>query len=871
MATQPTITGTVTPNAGQLPPPPDNDPYPLSQEDRARLLGIVQQMQSDGQDPGNILTAVRTFKQKYSSTGTPKALGDIQRMMKVDVGEALPKSNGPLSTDDLQPAQPIIPVQRALEVGSEPGLAPKAEAASMLLRGAGQAISPIAIPAGLISAPAATVVGLAGGTAAGGATKAALEDSDIPQGYKDLAEDAAGLAGGVAAGGATAKSSDYIEETIAPIVKAVLNHPKLKAAAMDVLPKGKEIRTLTSIVSDVADDVRARQAQAALDASAAAHRAANSPRDYDPTYTSAAPVEDHSPLTEDEMDAIRRNIADKIAARQQTATPRTSLADRNGITGGAPPVAGPVEPISPSGLPSGKRVPTAEERAARASTETAEPSPAATPNVALLDSVAKGQTGKLFKNLTGPQQEIVKKLAAQVTEPSASPARAPTTGETTGEKGGENPSPAKPTTPAETIAAKKQASQEPTINPEHIAKIKEALDAAGASAKDLEEPQYANFIKKSLGIDQPTLDAIQDHLSESEIHAKDATPVGKRGPSPSGQQGGANSEPQVRNRSSVTDKGANLLEKKGWTAADLKDDAEWEKAKNLIQENGPSVSNATGGKSGKGPTAEDYRPSDDTRDALIARMEENQRLGKAAPSQFKAKQYAAVDADLETQLKASLAKRYKATEPPPKIPDDPQTYFKVKPSQANDAGLDDQGKPFGKSSSNATKQKLAELQQILSKKDGAEKVGPVLLREEPDGSLTVEDGHNRLEAARRAGNVEVRAQLLRPHEEAPAEPVKTPSQETKADAVNLKGPTDNAVRQKIRDAFKRGPGGDMGQMPDIRRQVGVSPETFDREILAMQKDGELELHEYAGSPTKYEAQMVKDSGKTYNLGYLKKR
>ena len=489
------------------------------------------------------------------------------------------------------------------------------------------------------------------------------------------------------------------------------------------------------------------------------------------TPSAPATTYQSNPLNDPEFmksveEASQRGKAKAAAAAAQNQPNWAEYFDNlnrsNGGTATPPAPQPPVEPIA-SDLPSGKRVPTAEERVARASTEIAQPSPPATPDTALLDSVAKGQTGKLFKNLTGPQQEIVKKLAAQVAEPSASPAQAPPPpgtvmvkpsqvqgagenapafdgkwdaedlarinnyrqmiekgqpfredptdpnspvapirlykqpdGSLTTQDGfhrlaaaqqaGDAPLPAqiedvKPpaakaqtpaeiiaekkaaqsrateTTPAETIAAKKQASQEPTINPEHVTKIKEALDAAGASAKDLEEPQYANFIKKSLGIDQPTLDAIQDHLAESEIHAKDATPVGRRGPSPSGQQGGTNSEPEVRNRSSVTDKGANLLEKKGWTAADLKDDAEWEKAKNLIQENGPSVSNATGGKSGKGPTAEDYRPSDDTRDALIARMEENQRLGKAAPSQFKAKQYAAVDADLETQLKASLAAR----------------------------------------------------------------------------------------------------------------------------------------------------------------------------------------------------------------------
>ena len=140
----------------------------------------------------DIAKAIKTHLATTPPPVQTKALAEIERNMDVDTGKAFPRSSGMPGT----PQPPIIPLERALEVGSEPGLANKAEAASMLIRGAGQAVAPIAAPMALMASPAAAVGGAIGGTAAGVGADAVLSRTDLPQGYKDLATDAAGAVGG---------------------------------------------------------------------------------------------------------------------------------------------------------------------------------------------------------------------------------------------------------------------------------------------------------------------------------------------------------------------------------------------------------------------------------------------------------------------------------------------------------------------------------------------------------------------------------------------------------------------------------------------------------------------------------------------------
>ena len=85
---------------------------------------------------------------------------------------------------------------------------------SQAVRGAGSMAAPVAIPIGLATAPIQTIAGLAGGTLGAGVTHAALKHTNIPQGYKDLAEDAGGLVGGGLGAGVGSKVSPSITNAV---------------------------------------------------------------------------------------------------------------------------------------------------------------------------------------------------------------------------------------------------------------------------------------------------------------------------------------------------------------------------------------------------------------------------------------------------------------------------------------------------------------------------------------------------------------------------------------------------------------------------------------------------------------------------------
>ena len=160
----------------------------------------------------------------------------------------------------------------------------------------------------------------------------------------------------------------------------------------------------------------------------------------------------------------------------------------------------------------------------------------------------------------------------------------------------------------------------------------------------------------------------------------------------------------------------------------------------------------------------------------LQHMVDNEAAGKPPVAENPAKGETDLTEPLQRSIQDLQQKKQptpigKATEPPPKTPDNPSAYFDVKPSQVNGVGLNDQGKPFSEA---ATPKDTLAIKKYVSALKKGESVDPILVKKEADGSLTVEDGHHRLEAARQAGNVPIRAQLLRAHEEAaPTEPSTT--------------------------------------------------------------------------------------------------
>ena len=160
----------------------------------------------------------------------PKALGQISNMMgrediptlfqaPKDAAAAIGNPYGPgAQKAEIQPRN--IESQGAADISS--GIARTtrgtgndvAGGISQAVRGAGSMAAPVAIPIGLATAPIQTIAGLAGGTLGAGVTHAALKHTNIPQGYKDLAEDAGGLVGGGLGAGVGSKVSPSITNAV---------------------------------------------------------------------------------------------------------------------------------------------------------------------------------------------------------------------------------------------------------------------------------------------------------------------------------------------------------------------------------------------------------------------------------------------------------------------------------------------------------------------------------------------------------------------------------------------------------------------------------------------------------------------------------
>lgn len=206
---------------------------------------IVQELYSriDTLPPDKQLI-VRELASRFGSAPAakaPAALGKIEGMMSAEPEQAV--SNAP--DKGLIP----YPVHRAIgnviqgvEQMAEGTGQDIAGGASKVFRGGGTLAAPsLALPA--MTSPVATVGGMAGAGIAATGASAALRGVDIPQGYKDAAEDAAGVAGGGLAG--------LTAEKLMPIVQAVMAHPAVRNAALELVPKGRAAAVLLKVVGDV--------------------------------------------------------------------------------------------------------------------------------------------------------------------------------------------------------------------------------------------------------------------------------------------------------------------------------------------------------------------------------------------------------------------------------------------------------------------------------------------------------------------------------------------------------------------------------------------------------------------------------------------
>lgn len=125
---------------------------------------------------------------------------------------------------------------------SDPGVLPKVGGASKILRGMGEMALPM-LPVGLMTAPLATLAGLGVGSAGSGAVGLVGNAAGLPPEVTSLAQDLAGIA----TGGMTAKAASKIAQF------QELS-PELQRAVINLLPRGRQLNALRSVLFNGADE-----------------------------------------------------------------------------------------------------------------------------------------------------------------------------------------------------------------------------------------------------------------------------------------------------------------------------------------------------------------------------------------------------------------------------------------------------------------------------------------------------------------------------------------------------------------------------------------------------------------------------------------
>lgn len=139
-----------------------------------------------GSDPGKL----PGYDPNFKATPSPVPNGLSNTMRTASGKEISIPGMGPISNET--PA-PIIPVARAAQIASRPGVDSKMEAASQLLEGAGKAVAPLAIPE-MAVAPAGAAVGAGVGYLGSKLAGAGVKALGGGEGAQHLAGDLGGAA-----------------------------------------------------------------------------------------------------------------------------------------------------------------------------------------------------------------------------------------------------------------------------------------------------------------------------------------------------------------------------------------------------------------------------------------------------------------------------------------------------------------------------------------------------------------------------------------------------------------------------------------------------------------------------------------------------
>lgn len=338
------------------------------------------------------------------------------------------------------------------------------------------------IRGGDYSGAAADIIPFAFGAegATGKATEAAGAAAEATA---NAARTAADYTGAAVKGAATNAG----EHGLATVASAALGHPHLAAG---ILARDIAQGAIPAIKAKIAERAAAADA-AAMDARVAAQRA--NPR---PSLADQAGIQPEPPVSAPPIEPIvpaAPTARALVPAGPPPAIPippgRVPLWQQKGIQAEPPLSVPPIEPMQPP-----PRAPRTATPVVAATTPVADP--------ALLDGISQSLTKKPFAKLNAQEQATVQSLASKATP---KPVETPT---------------------ARSISAPEAANRAAKVN-EVSPMVQHALEKNGLTADDLERPEVRAVLKKSLGISEDTIDAVQAKLRPA------GTPVAVRsGPAP---------------------------------------------------------------------------------------------------------------------------------------------------------------------------------------------------------------------------------------------------------------------------------------------------------------------------------------------------
>jgi hypothetical protein len=213
---------------------------------RPELAPNIQVAQSHGYGSDEIVNRIADVS-SMAPTPIPPGLAADRRIRTPGLGEAVP---GGLAVTPVPPRVPAavdpgVGMQefaQGAEQMASPGLRNKAGGAHKMITGSARIVALPAAPIALVN-PLTAGAGIVAGTAAGTGTNLALRAAGVPEEYADLASNVAGLSAGYGGAKLAGSAGPWVRTTFPGY-----NSPEAGRAAIEALPKGKEIMKFWDIL-----------------------------------------------------------------------------------------------------------------------------------------------------------------------------------------------------------------------------------------------------------------------------------------------------------------------------------------------------------------------------------------------------------------------------------------------------------------------------------------------------------------------------------------------------------------------------------------------------------------------------------------------